>query len=308
MESPAQTVEVDIHVERIQDGVKELAEEYSRTGVALFNYLGDAELPVHPLLLVGRLLADEVGWRSEVVHPAEREDARDGTVKLYHSPKWLGPAMDSSALAVHQDGFGNAGSVESVGLFVESGGARAATTYFTNLALVVRNLMLDDPTSVEGLFAPDAIHVTSRRGSSSLRTTGPILFLDELDRPAVNFRESDSDTVVSIREDLLDMYHYLLSASRPGASGVLEVQFNQTGTGVFSNNRLLVHGRTAFTDGERQRRVLARKWWSSYAGFERPIKVPGFRVSRLYSEVLNSDRVEGEWIFDEVSGLESRVR
>jgi hypothetical protein len=237
---------------------------HSRFGVVAFECRAhDVRDDTHPLIHIGAQLRDRMSCRWPVVN---WEDVADGTTKIFDvGPEEGKPrALSNQALAAHQDGWLSLPGVLAVtGLCADSAPSVAAVTYMQNVVRLALDLWRIDEPAFARLFDADAVAVVRR--SDGERWTFAVLGVSD-GRPRAFFRApNDEFDVLPGRPDpdLTRAMEFLIKHTGPDAPGSTYTRLDRPGRGFLLDNYQCVHGRTAFFDGNGQKRVIASKWWAS---------------------------------------------
>ena len=223
--------------------------------------------------------------------------------------------MASGELDFHQDGLGSGGTVEAAILYAEEGPLWGGYTCFCNIVNLALELARDDIESFRSLFRHDAVTIFRTSGSRAIKITSPILFIGEQKEPQVFFRcpggEYDVDWDHSDKA-LERGVRFLLKHTQPFSTGTSFAALARRGFGCIIRNNCVLHGRTAFIDGSipGTKRMLSRKWFSTSAAHAHFQHAPGMRVLdeyvSLFPEQFSPQYLDGEWVFDPVSGKNVR--
>lgn len=296
----------------------------SRHGLAHFVVANpDDKGGAHPLLEIADQLKDRLPLEFPVTHPMEghpeataRFGAADGTLKLYDLTTRDGQsgyreqAETADMFDAHNDGLGYGGAVEAFAFYADSAALWGGYTYFQNIIDLSLYLAATDSDAFASLFLPDAITALRPRGKGAIEVVSPILFINEFGRPQSFFRIASGEYRISWRSScspLLRAVEFLTRHCQPFAAGTRFVHLDRRGVGCIGRNEWLVHGRTAFVDGQlpEQRRVLARKWYMSAPEHTRYKHVPGMHILRefaaIYPEKFSAERLVGHWNYDPVT-------
>lgn len=300
-------------------------------GVAYFVVRNPDTQPqaAHPLFDMVEQLKHDLPLAHPLPHPLEgHPEARarfggpDGTVKIYDLPiapganRYREQAETSELFALHHDGLGSGGTVETVFLYTDSPPLAGGYTFFQNVTRLSLDLARLDPGAFRQLFLPDAITIVRPRGKGAIRVTTPVLFVNERNEAQSFFRVASGEYSVTWRagSDALDRArHFLSKHSEPFSYGSTFLHFNEAGHGCLIRNRSVAHGRTGFIDAADlgRRRCLSRKW---YMRFERDATykhVPGMFVSEafraLYPELFGEDLLQGEWQYNSLADRNERA-
>ena len=299
-------------------------------GVAYFVVQNPEIQPraAHPLFDMVEQLKHDLPLAYPLPHPLEghheaqaRFGEPDGTVKIYDLPivpganKYREQAETSELFALHHDGLGSGGTVETVFLYTDSPPLAGGYTFFQNITRLSLDLARLDPEAFRQLFLPDAITILRPRGKGAIRVTTPVLFVNERNEAQSFFRVASGEYSVTWRsgsEGLDRARHFLSRHSEPFSYGSSFLHFADAGHGCLIRNRSVAHGRTGFIDAADvgRRRCLSRKW---YMRFERDATykhVPGMFISEefraLYPELFGEDLLEGEWQYTPLAGRNDR--
>jgi alpha-ketoglutarate-dependent taurine dioxygenase len=281
----------------------------SRHGVVCFTTgTSAARAGSHPLLAMGRQLANDLPTGFPVTHPAESSPAVlavstdfDGTAKIFEVADATHDALTSEALPPHFDGTGNAGTVTAFGMYMDSVQMDAPVNYFQNVRMLGLDLAYRDREAFDSLFLPDAITVRWQ----GLEITRPVFYLNYAEHPQAFFRVNDSDAMVHPRPDTPSLeraFEFLTEHLTPYAPGSSFTRFADVGAGCIVDNRTTIHGRTAFTSspGEGARRVLARKWWTDRAEYQSHRMCPGTAVNpalaHAFPQLFGPAVIDGTWL------------
>lgn len=297
----------------------------SEFGVASFIVLNPDAKPfgTHPLLDICHQLADDLHLHFPIKHPLEeypdaleRFGPSDGTVKIYSLPG-KGGALTADSFALHQDGLGNCGNVESVGLYVDAPPLYGGYTYFLNVCLLSLHLARSDREAFNALFLHDAMTIHRSRGSRALMLKSPVLFINSQGMPQAFFRVADAEYIVTTRPNCSPLdraMKFLLRFCEPFAQGTSFVHLTARGQGCFNQNQLTAHGRTSFghSPAASRDRVLARKWFATSAEHTVYKHAPGMSIlpeyAALYPSQFGPELLEGEWVYDPATDRNIRVR
>jgi hypothetical protein len=217
----------------------------------------------HPLVAMGEQLRRAMPCRWPIANAAE---APDGTAKIFDVGRNGTTPNSNRLLAPHQDGLQLGGAIAVAGLWTDSAPQRAAATYVQNMLPLIVDLWRTDLEAFDTLSRRDAITITRRRDKA--QTVSPIVFVRD-SRPRVLFRApgEEYDVHPSSRHrnsPAARAFEFLVEYTRFGARGSTFTYFDRPGRGIFMNNHICVHGRTAYADGgnPNETRVLAGKWWA----------------------------------------------
>lgn len=212
--------------------------------------------------------------------------------------------------AMHHDGLGSGGTVETAVLYADSGPLYGGYTYFQNILRVALDLARDDAEAFRMLFLPDAVEMIRPRGKGALKVVGPILFLNERHQPQSVFRSPTGEYKINWRDDVPALIRARTAFERhaePFASGSTFIHLCGKGHGCFIRHGAIAHGRTPFVNGSdpERTRVLARQW---YMRSERDAvykHVPGLFIApefaALVPALFGPERLRGEWQYDPVT-------
>ncbi len=291
-------------------------------GVAYFIALNADTAPTHshPLFDLAAQLKDDLNLHYPLPHPLEqhpdvlnRFGRVDGTVKVFDFAERSGATgyreqgETSEMFAMHHDGLGSGGTVETAVLYAESGPLSGGYTYFQNILRVSLELARDDPEAFRMLFLPEAVQMIRPRGKGALKVIGPVLYLNEEHSPQSIFRSPSGEYQINWRDDVAALVRArsaLEEYARPFAPGSTFLHMSAKGHGCFIRNRDIAHGRTAFINGvdPSHVRVLARKWYMRAQRDAVYKHVPGLfiapRFAALIPTLFGPDRLEGEWLYD----------
>lgn len=221
----------------------------------------------------------------------------------------MGPANRDN-FALHQDGLGSAGGVDLVSLVMLAPPLAGGFSLFQNILQVALDLSYLDWEAFQQLFLPTALTIIRPTGPRALSVTGPVLYLDAMGRPRVNFvGVGPSSTSVDYRVAWPDCdksrraLEYLLTFSVPFAPHSHVCHLDRTGSGVLINNAAMIHGRTAFRDGRETSRVVARKWFTGNSRLSQYRHAPGLDIkpdlAALRPDLFGPEFCSGEWRFSE---------
>ncbi len=165
------------------------------------------------------------------------------------------------------------------------------------------------------MFQHDAITVQRPRGKGAIKVTGPVLYVDQNQLPRVFFRKSSGEYLINWKQnkELLRAKDFLHEYTEPFCPGSYFVHLANKGEGVLIRNRDIVHGRTAFIDGnnEDKKRVLARKWYME-KGHGKYKHVPGLLVNSQFAEYFpdqfGNSVLDGEWLYDKQKDINVRIK
>lgn len=282
-----------------------------------------ADMATHPIIVIASQLQKELGLQYPMTQDLEthpdtiaRFGRSDQTTKIYRKPG-SGGAMSGEDMMFHQDGLGNGGHVSAVGLYMDSAPLFGGYTYFFNVARLLLDLAQCDPEAFQSLFLPNALTIFRSSGSRALKLTGPILYVTDDDEPAVFFRQTGAEYQVTWRSDYTPLQRakrFIDSRTRPFSYGSTFIHLTAPGHGCFWNNRLLVHGRTAYAQARvaTEDRVLARKFWVSAPEHQIYKHYPALAIKKQYAslfpELFGDDLQMGEWRYDRVAGKNIRLK
>jgi hypothetical protein len=294
---------------------------FSKDGVAYFIVLNPNEkgsLPHHLFHLAEQMAAD-LHLEHPLTHPLENHPdivamfGGDSTVKVFDFAERTGRAgyreqgETSEMFAMHHDGLGSGGTVETAVLYADAGPLYGGYTYFQNMLGIAVDLAADDTDAYRALFLPDATEMIRPRGKGALKVVGPVLFLNEVRQPQSVFRSPSGEYIIKWREDVpaLQRAKAILEASaRPFALGSTFIHMSTRGHGCFIRNRTIAHGRTAFVNGPKveQTRVLSRKWYMRSKRDAIYKHVPGLFVASEFASLVphlfGPEMLVGEWQYD----------
>jgi hypothetical protein len=299
-------------------------------GVAYFLVANPEDKPrgTHPLFDIVEQLLDYLPLSYPLPHPLERHpEARarfggpDGTVKIYDLPipvnsaRYREQAETSEYFALHHDGLGSGGTVETVVLYTDTPPLCGGYTFFQNVVRLSLELARSDSEAFRHLFLPNAITILRPRGKGAIRVTTPVLFLNEVRRPQSFYRVASGEYIVRWRADLpaLDRAKsFLARFSAPFSYGSSFVHLSGRGHGCFIRNGQVAHGRSAFRDNPTNGRCLSRKWYMRSSRDASYKHVPGMFIAhefaRLYTDLFGEDALIGEWNYDQDSDRNHRLR
>lgn len=294
---------------------------YGRYGVAYFVVMNPASKAAfgHPLIDLSRQLSTRLPLSYPISHPAETDPLAatlfgppDGTLKVFQRPD-QDNSQEMRELHLHQDGIGSGGTIVAISLYCESAPLWGGFTCFQNALRLVLELARQDMEAFEALFHPTAITVIRRQGHNALKVTGPVLYLNAQGKPQVFLRAAggDYEMLWLQKEALTRARGYLETYLKPFAMGTGFVQFGIPGQGCFIHNRIVLHGRTKFMDGPRQKRVLARKWFADAAENAQMKRVPGLKILEDYAslrpDLFGEEVLHGIWGYDDALGCNVRL-
>lgn len=303
---------------------------FGEFGAAHFIVLNpdDPGTSSHPLLEIASQLPSRMGLQFPVMHPMEKHPEAirrfgepDGTLKIYDldtkdgSTGYREQAETNEMFDAHNDGLGYGGAVHAFSLYADSVPIWGGYTYFQNIVRLSLLLAKEDPEAFSSLFLPDAITALRPRGKGAIKVQSPILFLNEQGAPQCFFRVSTGEYRMSFRENCPPLNRaasYLNSFCRPFVGGSSFVQLGRIGAGCIARNAFVVHGRTAFINGDTRAdtRVLARKWFMTEERHTKYKHVPGMHIMQEYANIFperfGTDRLEGEWNYDPESDTNIR--
>jgi hypothetical protein len=294
---------------------------YGRYGVAYFivmNPDSKAEFG-HPLIDLSRQLSGTLPLSFPISHPGEADPTAcalfgqsDSTLKVFQRSD-QDNSKETKELHMHQDGVGSGGSVVVIALYCDSAPLWGGFTCFQNAVCLVLELARQDMEAFESLFYPTALTVIRRRGRNALKVTGPVLYLNSEHKPQAFLRATggDYEMLWLEKEALTRARVFLTPYLKPFATGTGFVQFAIPGQGCFVHNRIVLHGRTRFTDGPGQKRVLARKWFADTAENAELKRVPGLNILEKYAalrpDLFGEEMLQGVWSYDDALGYNLRV-
>lgn len=314
--------------------IDRIISDYKRLGVAHFVVANHDERAsagyAHQLFEICAQLREELNLGSPLTHPLEghpeavtRFGAADGTAKIYDLPKPVGGssyrevAETSEAFEVHLDGLGSGGTVQTVVLYMDSAPLFGGFTFFYDLPALAAALSLEDMEAFKSLFLPDAFTAVRPRGKGAIKVTSPVLYIGESGKVQAFFRKDSGEYVMEWRADhepLLRARDFLHRHTTPFAGGSFFVPMMRPGSGCFSRNGDIAHGRTAFVDGTTpsQRRVLSRKWFMTSETHGSYKHVPGIAlradIAALSPERFGGEYLQGEWLYDRLRDVNDRIK
>lgn len=255
---------------------------HSRFAMVAFECRRAGDGQGHPLTLIGSQVRDVIQSRWPLAKPS---DEADGTTKIRDTAgpgagAGTGPGADPGArpggsgsrsysslgMAAHQDGWLSLRGVPAVtGLWADSAPVKSAATYSQNILRLAIDLWRLDEEAFTRLLADDAVKIVGRGGDTA--ATSPVLFVEK-GSVRTFFREPNEEysVVPGGNDDAAGRaIDFLASHTSFGANGSAFTYLDRPGRGLLLSNRLCVHGRTPFTDGDGpgQRRVIASRWWAS---------------------------------------------
>lgn len=248
------------------DEIAALSEGFhSRFGMVAFACRRTEADQGHPLALIGSQVREVIPSRWPLTNPS---DEVDGTTKIRDT----GPGENKSrsysnlGMAAHQDGWLSLRGVPVVtGLWADSVPMKSAATYSQNILRLAIDLWRTDEEAFIRLFADDAVKIVNRYGDTVL--TSPVLFLEK-GSTRTFFREPNEEYSVvpgASDEPARRAIDFLTAHVSFKANGSAFTYLDRPGHGLILSNRLCIHGRTAFVDGDspQQKRVIASRWWAS---------------------------------------------
>ena len=303
----------------------------SDEGVAHFVVLKPNDDPhtQHPLFSIVESIRDRLNLHHPLVHPLEghpeavkRFGPPDATYKVYDLPKdgitgYREVAETSEFFAMHHDGLGSAGTVQTAVLYCDSPPLWGGFTFFQNIVRVALELARVDVEAFKSAFLPDALTIIRPRGKGAIKIVTPVLFVNEDDRAESTFREASGEYIVRWKDDsepLQRAREFFTRYARPFANGSSFVHFARSGQGCFIRNEVVAHSRTAFIDSPEigATRVLSRKWYMTKENHAIYKHVPGMIISKdygeLFPEYFGSEMIEGEWLYNSSTDVNERVR
>jgi Taurine catabolism dioxygenase TauD, TfdA family len=304
----------------------------SQYGVAYFIALNAAD-PArggHPLFEIADQLTDDLQLLHPLPHPLEghpeavsRFGQADGTVKIYNlagrggAAGYREQAETAEVFAMHHDGLGSGGTVQTAVLYMDSAPLWGGFTFFQNIARLALELAHTDIDAFRSLFLPDALTIIRPRGKGAIKVVTPVLFLNEFSRPQSFFRVASGEYTVTWktgRPALDRACAYLRRHAEPFSNGSSFLHFTGKGHGCLIRNEQVAHGRTDFRDWPAAglTRVLSRKWFMT--GFQHSTykHVPGMFIAESYRshypELFGLEFLEGEWSYDPARDCNTRVK
>jgi hypothetical protein len=309
----------------------QIVESYNTLGVAHIIVLNpdDAPQTTHPLLDLCEQLKEEFQLYYPLQHPLDgrpetvsRFGPHDGTTKLYNLPKFIDGSthregsVTSEALDAHMEGIGTGGTIQTIGLYMDSPPLFGGYLCFFDIVTLAIELAKTDMDAFRYLFLPDAMTAVRPKGRRALKVVTPVLYLNEDGQPQAFFRSPTGEfEIISWRKfaPLERAQKFLYTYAQAFAPGSYFVPYSRKGQLCFSRNRDLAHGRTGFIDGPRpdQQRVMSRKWYVT-ADKYKANSVPGMVVHKnyapLFPEIFGEDTLVGDWSYDEETGENRRVQ
>lgn len=307
----------------LQDSERaQIVEQYQRWGVAHLMVMNPEDQPIgtHPLLDVCEQLKEELHFHYPLEHPLEghpeaiaRFGPSDGTAKFYNLPKPVdGPtyrevATTSDVLEVHTDGGGFGGTVQTIGLYLDSPALFGGFTFFYDVVRLGVELAKTDMEAFRYLFLPDAVTSIRPRGDSAIKMTSPVFYINEENQPQIFFRSTNGEHKAVWRKGFAPLdraREFLYHHTTAFAPGSYFIPFTRRGQMCLSRNRDLAHGRTAFTEGQApdQRRVMSKKWFMTAEKYMTQRNVPGTAIradyAALFPELFGEDKLMGHWLYD----------
>jgi hypothetical protein len=200
--------------------------------------------------------------------------------------------------------------------YMESPPLFGGTTYFQNIPLLALLLAKTDHEAFDSLFLPDAITIVRPRGKGAIKVTTPVLFVNDCRRPQSFYRVPSGEYSVSWRrhEPLLRAKAFLDKHSEPFSLGSFFLNFPAPGHGCLINNQLIAHARTGFRDDPDRKliRLLSRKWFMRSPRDSVYKLVPGMfiteRFADAYADVCRPELLEGEWLYDQITDCNRRMK
>lgn len=329
---PIKPVLVDHYQSMSELEMQDIKESYDNLSIANIIILDapDEKNEKHTLFIVCEQLESLLHLKHPLVHPLEghseavkRFGNPDSTVKIYNLPKLIDGvsyreiAETNEAFEVHLDGLGSAGTVETIILFMDSAPLFGGFTFFYDMLSVGMALAESDKEAFQSLFLPNAFCAIRPRGKGAIKVVTPVFYIDEDNKPRVFFRKNSGEYQMTWREDyppLLRAKIFLEKYTEPFAQGSYFVPFSRRGTVCISRNRDIAHGRLAFIDGEdsKDQRCLSRKWFMTHSQHAIYKHVPGIALRKdlrdLAPDQFSNQFMEGEWVYDRVTGNNKRIK
>lgn len=258
---------------------------HSRFAMVAFECCRMGDGQGHPLALIGSQVRDVIQSKWPLAKPS---DEADGTTKIRDTGAETGReaapgtgtgaipgirpgesrsrSYSSLGMAAHQDGWLSLRGVPAVtGLWADSVPVKSAATYSQNILRLAIDLWRSDEEAFTRLLADDAVKIVGRDGDTA--ATSPVLFVEK-GSIRTFFREPNEEySVVPGGNDdaARRAIDFLAAHTSFGANGSAFTYLDRPGRGLLLSNRLCVHGRTPFTDGDSpgRRRIIASRWWAS---------------------------------------------
>lgn len=294
----------------------------SETGVAYFIAI-NADAPsraTHSLFDITAQLADDLALHFPLVHPQEghpesvrRFGPPDHTVKIYDLPGrgaekgYREQAETSELFAMHHDGLGSGGTVQTAVLYCDECPLWGGLTCFTNILRLGLELARDDFEAFQTLFLPDALTIIRPRGKGAIKVVTPALFMNTQHRPQSFVRVASGEYQVSWRHDLdacRRAQAFMEQHLRPLAPSSSFINMSAKGHGCLIRNQAVAHSRTTFIDhlDSGKVRLLSRKWYMSAQEHGVYKHVPGMFVDSPWGQLVpqrfGSEVLWGEWRYD----------
>lgn len=251
--------------------IRALADAFhGRSALAAFECRRTEVEGEHPLIQLVSHLRDVIPARWPVASapgvPDETTAIRD--IGIEDQPS---RSLTSQAMAAHQDGWlslrpEDRGALAVTGLWADSVPVESAATFSQNVVRLSLDLWRMDEEAFEALFDDAAVKILDRSGR--IVALSPVLYVKKGALHAF-FRERNDeyDVLPGIADAATARAIAFLNAhSSFGSNGTTFTRLDRRGRGLILNNRVCIHGRTAFRDGEglHQKRVIASKWWASH--------------------------------------------
>jgi hypothetical protein len=305
---------------------------YNTSGVCHFIICNPPEVVTdkHPLFLICAQLANDLNLHYPLTHPLEghseavkRFGPPDGTFKIYDLPKPINGlcyrevAESSDPFEVHLDGLGSGGTVQSLILYMDDAPLFGGFTFFYDMFALGMALADQDMEAFRHLFLPDAFTAIRPRGKGAIKVVTPVFYLNEAGLPHVFFRQNSGEYRMLWRGNcppLNRASQFLERFTQPFSPGSFFVPFSRRGCACICRNRDIAHGRTSFIDGNKrdQCRLLSRKWFMTNKEHSEYKHVPGVLVRKdlavLAPNQFGDLRLKGEWLYDEASDTNIRIR
>jgi hypothetical protein len=217
---------------------------------------------VHPMVSALRRAANALQLGTEMEHPLEHDSRDDG--QLYRSVMTVrvvpssGVALSSESMAFHQDGLGSAGSVQFIGMCLDSGPSTGGRQLYSNVlaqGILLAHLHWDRFVCAT---RRDALTIARNSGGQQVSVTGPLFYIDESGLPAAHFRSEGGEYTIRPSESVATWFSEFARAVADAA----QTEVLTPGDCLVVDNLSMVHARDAFTEEGGATRRLSRKWYA----------------------------------------------
>ncbi len=312
-----QIMPLKIDFECISDTlIKTITQHYLKHGFVLYEIVNNNINNIHPIFKLSRVLSDGCGFNNFIKYPFQNDaevvenfNHCDGTVKVYNSESVKSSVgMSTGYLAPHQDGMGNAGKIETIFTHCEQSALKGGASNIHNFIHITLDLALQDMEAFKSLFLPDALTYYRTGEQKPLKVVSPILYLNEINQPSVNFKISNSVHKVKYRnvQPLKRAIEFI--DSKIYGQGIYKKSFfMKKNMGTIINNRYMLHSREIFIDSAipKNKRLLSTAWFTRDLLHKEYMLAPGISIKNeyasLFPEYFGDDKLVGNWRYNSLS-------